>query len=98
MKKKIYATWTRKGKTDYTDCTGIAVSEDGKILTGHLSRSIAYLKHDLGAPNEISNPGYKHDIYEKKFGKDNYEVIWVEDFPPEVLEKIKQEKKNETTK
>ena len=93
MKKKIYATWTRKGETDYTDCAGFAVSEDGEILTGHMSSSIEFLKHDLGAPNGIQSPGYKHDIYEKKYGKGNYEVIWVEDIPPEVLKKIKQEKK-----
>lgn len=68
-KTKIYLTCFPEGN----DVVGQAVREDGTVLTGHISRSIDWAKHDLGLTST-----WKHEIYQEKC-PEGYELVWVDD-------------------
>lgn len=54
------------------DVIGAAISEDGCILTLHLSSNIEWLMYDLGL-NSIR----KHEIYQNKY-RNGYDLVWVD--------------------
>lgn len=88
--KRLYATQTEIKDTRFGLLyLGITVSEDGEQLTQHSSSSENWLKHDLGIMEYMDQPPFKHDIFDKKFGKGNWKIQWVEELPKEVLEKMK---------
>ncbi len=67
------------------DVRGLAVGDDGKILIGHVSGVKELLKHDLGVTTD-----WHHTSYRNAYGKDNYEVIYTEDPPKEILKIVEK--------
>lgn len=66
-----------------------ALAEDGDHLAGHFSSDEGWAKHDIGIGSE-----WKHDRYKAKY-PDGYELVWVENFDHEGLQKafkLNQEK------
>lgn len=88
--KQLYAIQTKTLDTRFgLNYLGIVLSEDGEQLTAHESSSENWLKHDLGVMEYMDSPPFKHDIFDKKYGKGNWNIQWVEELPKEVREKIK---------
>lgn len=56
---------------------GIAVTEDGHVLTGHLSSSESFMKYDMGLLAEDWSG--KNKIYAERY-PEGYELVYI---PPE---------------
>lgn len=51
---------------------GVALAENGALLTGHLSTDEDWLRHDLGLTSD-----WKHDHYRRHY-PDGYELVWLD--------------------
>jgi len=81
QKPKIYCFVHADNGRDWYDIVGIA--EDGHVLSGHISSSVMWAKHDIGITSD-----WKHEQYKEHY-PDGYELIWVDDYkeiPKEVFE------------
>lgn len=83
---KIYATSINAGVKN--EIPGIAVSEEGVVLAGHVSSTIEWLKHDLGCKSGYGDTIFKHNIYNKKYGEGNWTIEWVDVLPEQVRKKM----------
>jgi len=73
-KIKIYCfnnSWS-PGQPRHEWNIGIALSEQGVCITQHCSSSPEWCKKDITGP-------FKHEAFDKHCGKDNWEVIWIDD-------------------
>lgn len=70
MKNKIYCL-NNGGSPGWLHA--VAVGHDGHILAEHICSHEFYMQHDLGMGST-----WKHESYDKHFGKDNWELEWVE--------------------
>lgn len=70
MKKQIYC-FNNGGPIGLL--SAIAIGEDGHVLAGHCCSHEAYMKHDL-----VITSLWKHELYDAHFGKDNWELIWID--------------------
>ena len=70
MKKKIFC-FINGGNVEMYHVD--ALSEDGHFVSGHLSSSIGWAKHDIGIDSS-----WKHDIY-KQYYPEGFELVWVDD-------------------
>ncbi len=61
--------------------SAVAICEDGHVLAGHICSDEGYMPHDLGITSS-----WKHDSYDKHCGKDNYDLVWIENIEDERLE------------
>lgn len=57
---------------DGGDVYTLAMAEDGCVLSGHLSSSVEWARHDMGITSN-----WKHDKYQAHY-PNGYEVEWVE--------------------
>jgi hypothetical protein len=73
-KPKIYAFQTGGGLD--RDVYGMALAEDGQVLTSHLSTNLDYLKGDLGFL-ETSMGKIKREKFAEHY-PDGFEVIWLD--------------------
>ena len=64
----------------HDDVRGLAIGDDGKILAGHVSSVKEFIKHDLGVTSD-----WHHTTYRNAYGEGNYEVVYTEDPPKEIL-------------
>lgn len=59
-----------------------ALSEEGHFITGHISSTVDFAKHDIGLTSN-----WKHELYEKYY-PDGYGLLWVDD--PENNEELNE--------
>lgn len=52
--------------------SAVAIGDDGHVLAGHCCSSVGFMPHDLGVTSD-----WKHEHYDKHFGKGNWEIEWV---------------------
>lgn len=55
--------------------SAIAIADDGHVLGQHICSHEGYMRHDLG----MDGSNWKHENYDKHFGKDGWELIWMDD-------------------
>lgn len=84
MKHIIYISYTRVSGSK-TDVIGFAVDEDGRSLGNHYCSGPEYVQHDMGVTSS-----WKHDHYDRVFGKDNWEVKWIANYKNIPEPKVKQ--------
>lgn len=74
---KIYVFCNQKGCTGRGDWhNGVAMTQDGEGLAGHVSSSHEFLKSDLGN-HRLGYRGFTREEYDKRY-PDGYEVEWLE--------------------
>lgn len=74
MKKEIYCfnnTWS-PGQPRHEWNIGYALCEDGVIVGNHCSSSPEWCKIDITGQ-------WKHAEFDKHCGKDNWEIVWIDD-------------------
>jgi len=69
--KKIFIFINSGKGTDWID--GRALSEDGVLLTGHISSTYEFFRHDMGITSD-----WKHEKY-KAYYPEGYELVEVHD-------------------
>jgi hypothetical protein len=71
---KIFIFINAGKDTDWVQ--GVAISEDGKALAGHVSSNYAFFRHDMGLTSDR-----KHEKYKDHY-PDGYELVEVDDPTP----------------
>lgn len=55
------------------------MADDGNVLGSHCCSDEFYMRHDLGMESAMGPSNWKHENYDKHFGKDGWELVWVDD-------------------
>jgi len=69
--KKIYC-FNNGGKVRCL--LAIALAEDGRIIASNVCNTEEDMPHDLGITST-----WKHNIYNEYFGKNNWQLEWIDD-------------------